>query len=124
MRGADDRYLVAAVWKDPESHARYVAERLPRLGAQAQVERDLESLDAHLVHLEPAWHAVRSRSDVRPGDLVLIQGTGGVSLVALQFVRALGGRALVLSSSDAKLARVRELGASDGINYSRVPKWD
>src|SRR4051794_12223369 len=43
-----------------------------------------------------AWHAVRFRSGVRPGDSVLIQGTGGVSLFALQFVRALGGRAIVL----------------------------
>jgi NADPH:quinone reductase-like Zn-dependent oxidoreductase len=71
-----------------------------------------------------AWHAVRFRSGVRPGDSVLIQGTGGVSLFALQFVRALGGRAIVLSSSDGKLERVRELGATDTINYSRVPAWD
>jgi NADPH:quinone reductase-like Zn-dependent oxidoreductase len=71
-----------------------------------------------------AWHAVHFRSNVRPGDSVLIQGTGGVSLFALQFVRALGGRAIVLSSSDDKLERARELGAADTINYSKVPAWD
>jgi NADPH:quinone reductase-like Zn-dependent oxidoreductase len=71
-----------------------------------------------------AWHAVRFRSGVRSGDLVLIQGTGGVSLFALQFVLALGGRAIVLSSSDEKLNRVRSLGAADVINYSQVPRWE
>jgi NADPH:quinone reductase-like Zn-dependent oxidoreductase len=71
-----------------------------------------------------AWHAVRYRSGVRSGDLVLIQGTGGVSLFALQFVMALGGRAIVLSSSDEKLNRVRSLGAADVINYSQVPRWE
>jgi NADPH:quinone reductase-like Zn-dependent oxidoreductase len=71
-----------------------------------------------------AWHAVRHRSRVRSGDLVLIQGTGGVSLFALQFVLALGGRAIVLSSSDEKLNRVRSLGAADVINYSQVPQWE
>jgi NADPH:quinone reductase-like Zn-dependent oxidoreductase len=71
-----------------------------------------------------AWHAVRFRSGVRSGDLVLIQGTGGVSLFALQFVLALGGRAIVLSSSDEKLNRVRSLCAADVINYSQVPRWE
>ena len=71
-----------------------------------------------------AWHAIRYRSSVRYGDRVLIQGTGGVSLFALQFVYALGGRAIVLSSSDQKLDRVRELGAVDTINYSRTPQWE
>src|SRR5262249_12932219 len=70
------------------------------------------------------WHPVRHRSRVRYGDSVLIQGTGGVSLFALQFVRTLGGRPIVLSSSDQKLARARELGAADTINYSRVPAWE
>ena len=55
---------------------------------------------------------------------MLVQGTGGVSLFALQFVQALGARAIVLTSSDQKLKRVRELGAAETINYSRVPEWD
>lgn len=71
-----------------------------------------------------AWHAVKYRSCVQPGDLVLIQGTGGVSLFALQFVQALGGRAIVISSSERKLDQVRGLGATDTINYSQAPAWD
>jgi NADPH:quinone reductase-like Zn-dependent oxidoreductase len=71
-----------------------------------------------------AWHAVRCRSRVSHGDSVLVQGTGGVSLFALQFVLGLGGRAIVLSSSDEKLARVQQLGAIGTINYSRIPEWE
>lgn len=71
-----------------------------------------------------AWHAVRYRSQVQPGDVVLIQGTGGVSLFALQFVLALGGRAIVLSSSDEKLDKLRALGTHEVINYKQTPEWD
>ena len=61
---------------------------------------------------------------LRAGETVLIQGTGGVSLFALQFARIAGARVIATSSSDAKLARARELGASDGINYKTTPDWD
>lgn len=71
-----------------------------------------------------AWHAVSERSRVQPGESVLIQGTGGVSLFALQFVAARGGRAIVISSRDDKLERARELGAAETINYTRVPAWE
>ena len=53
-----------------------------------------------------------------------IQGTGGVSLFALQFARLAGARVIATSSSDQKLARARELGAADGINYKTNPDWD
>ena len=55
---------------------------------------------------------------------MLTQGTGGVSLFALQFARLAGARVIATSSSDEKLAKVRELGASDGINYKTTPDWD
>jgi NADPH:quinone reductase-like Zn-dependent oxidoreductase len=55
---------------------------------------------------------------------VLVQGTGGVSLFALQFARLAGARVIATSSSDAKLAKARELGASDGINYKTTADWD
>ena len=71
-----------------------------------------------------AWHAVRRRSRVRAGDTVLIQGTGGVSLFATQFVHALGGRPLVTSSSDEKLERARALGAAETLNYRAIPAWE
>jgi NADPH:quinone reductase-like Zn-dependent oxidoreductase len=57
------------------------------------------------------------------GDTVVVQGTGGVSVFALQFAKVAGARVIVASSSDDKLARARALGASDGINYQTVPAW-
>jgi NADPH:quinone reductase-like Zn-dependent oxidoreductase len=71
-----------------------------------------------------AWNALVETGEIRPGDSVLIQGTGGVSLFALQFARLAGARVIATSSSDQKLARARELGASDGINYQSTPDWD
>jgi NADPH:quinone reductase-like Zn-dependent oxidoreductase len=70
-----------------------------------------------------AWHAV-VESGVRPGDTVLILGTGGVSLFALQFARLAGARVIATSASDEKIERVKQLGASDGINYRAMPEWD
>jgi NADPH:quinone reductase-like Zn-dependent oxidoreductase len=71
-----------------------------------------------------AWHAVTRRSRVKSGETVLIQGTGGVSLFALQFVHALGARPFVISSSDEKLEKARELGAAATVNYRKFPNWD
>jgi NADPH:quinone reductase-like Zn-dependent oxidoreductase len=71
-----------------------------------------------------AWHALVSEGGLKAGDSVLTQGTGGVSLFALQFARVLGARVLATSSSDAKLERVLKMGASDGINYKTTPDWD
>ena len=67
-----------------------------------------------------AWNAL---AGVKPGDLVLTQGTGGVSLFALQFAHAMGATAVLTSSSDEKLARARALGAQHGINYRNQPEW-
>jgi NADPH:quinone reductase-like Zn-dependent oxidoreductase len=71
-----------------------------------------------------AWHALVSSGGLKPGDTVLVQGTGGVSIFALQFARLAGARVIATSSSDAKLERVRDLGASDVINYKTTPDWD
>jgi NADPH:quinone reductase-like Zn-dependent oxidoreductase len=70
-----------------------------------------------------AWHALVTEGGVKAGDVVLTQGTGGVSVFALQFAKLLGARVIATSSSDAKLERVRQLGASDGINYKTTPEW-
>ncbi len=70
-----------------------------------------------------AWNALVTTGKLKAGDTVLVQGTGGVSLFALQFAKALGARVIATSSSDAKLKRVLELGASDGINYKTTPEW-
>ncbi len=70
-----------------------------------------------------AWRAVAVEAPVGPDDTVLVQGTGGVSIFALQFAKALGARVIVTSSSDEKLERARALGADHGINYAKNPNW-
>lgn len=70
-----------------------------------------------------AWRAVVTDGQVKPGDRVLIQGTGGVSLFALQFAKAAGATVIATSSSAAKLARLRDLGANHAINYVETPEW-
>ena len=71
-----------------------------------------------------AWNALMVIGNrVKAGDTVLCQGTGGVSILALQFAAAAGARVIVTSSSDKKLKRALALGASDGINYKTHPDW-
>jgi NADPH:quinone reductase-like Zn-dependent oxidoreductase len=70
-----------------------------------------------------AWRATQETARLRAGDTVLLQGTGGVSIFALQFAKAAGYRAIVTSSSDEKLKRARSLGADETINYRRTPEW-
>jgi NADPH:quinone reductase-like Zn-dependent oxidoreductase len=71
-----------------------------------------------------AWSALFERGrPLMAGDILLVQGTGGVALFGLQFAKAMGAKVVVLSSSDDKLARARELGADFGINYSTTPEW-
>ena len=71
-----------------------------------------------------AWHALFENAPSAPGDSVVIQGTGGVSIFALQFAVAAGLRTIVTSSSDEKLARTRQMGASETINYKTTPDWE
>ena len=70
-----------------------------------------------------AWTAIVVEGRAKPGDSVLVQGTGGVSLFALQFARLCGARVTVVSGSDAKLARAKALGAESGFNYRTTPEW-
>jgi len=71
-----------------------------------------------------AWNALVEHGEIRAGDTVLVQGTGGVSIFALQIARMFGARVIATSSSDEKLARAKALGAADGINYKLRPDWD
>jgi NADPH:quinone reductase-like Zn-dependent oxidoreductase len=70
-----------------------------------------------------AWRALFVDGAVQPGSTVLVQGSGGVSVFALQFAKAAGARVIATSSSDAKLEKLRALGADDLINYKAVPAW-
>jgi NADPH:quinone reductase-like Zn-dependent oxidoreductase len=71
-----------------------------------------------------AWNSLVEQGDVRAGDTVLLLGTGGVSIFALQFANLLGARAIITSSSNEKLARAKTLGAWQTINYGDTPDWD
>jgi NADPH:quinone reductase-like Zn-dependent oxidoreductase len=71
-----------------------------------------------------AWNALVTQGKLKAGDTVLIQGTGGVSIFALQFAKILGARVIATSSSNAKLERVKQMGASEGINYKETPNWE
>ena len=70
-----------------------------------------------------AWRALFEEARLKPGDTVLVQGTGGVSIFALQFARLAGATVIATSSSDDKLERARALGADHTINYRSVPEW-
>jgi len=70
-----------------------------------------------------AWRALIVNGGLRPGDSVLVQGSGGVSVFALQLAKALGATVIATSSSDEKLERLRALGADHAINYRTHEKW-
>ena len=70
-----------------------------------------------------AWNALHY-AGVTAGETVLLHGTGGVSIFALQFAKALGVYVIITSSSDAKLRRAKELGADYLINYHTTPNWE
>jgi NADPH:quinone reductase-like Zn-dependent oxidoreductase len=70
-----------------------------------------------------AWRALFEDADLQPGETVVLQGTGGVSIFGLQFAHAAGLRTLITSSSDEKLARAKSMGAHHLANYRQEPAW-
>jgi len=70
-----------------------------------------------------AFNALFKLADLQPDEFVLLEGTGGVSIFGLQFALAADARAIITSSSDAKIERARELGAFGTVNYRTVPEW-
>lgn len=92
----------------------------------------LVSIPAHLTYEEAAtlpcagvtaWVGLFKRGRLEAGDFVLLEGTGGVSVFGLQLAAAAGAKPIITSSSDAKLARARELGAFGTVNYRTHPEW-
>lgn len=71
-----------------------------------------------------AWNGLFNRGGMQPGDYVLLEGTGGVSLLGLSLAVADGARPIITSSHDDKLARARALGAIGGVNYRTTPDWE
>lgn len=95
-------------------------------------ESELVEAPAHLSDVEAAtlcgagitaWRSITVEGDLQPGEIVVLQGTGGVSVFGLQLAKMRGAIAIMTSSSDAKLERVRELGADHTINYREQPDW-
>jgi NADPH:quinone reductase-like Zn-dependent oxidoreductase len=71
-----------------------------------------------------AWNALVVQGKLKPGESVVIMGTGGVALFALQIAKSLGARVILLSSSDEKLEKTRQMGADERVNYTENPDWD
>lgn len=95
-------------------------------------EEGVSKVPAHLSDVEAAtlpcaaltaWSALVTCSNTRPGDRVLIQGCGGVALFAVAFAKILGAHVTVISSSDERIERVRQLGADAAVNYRTTPEW-
>lgn len=95
-------------------------------------ESALVAMPEHLGYVEAAtlpcagvtaWNSLFVEGALRAGDSVLLLGTGGVSIWALQLAKAAGLRTIVTSSSDSKLDRARSLGATETINYRATPEW-
>ena len=71
-----------------------------------------------------AWQGLMTQGGLQAGDTILVLGTGGVSIFALQFAAIAGARTIITSSSDAKLEHARQLGAAECINYRTTPDWE
>jgi NADPH:quinone reductase-like Zn-dependent oxidoreductase len=71
-----------------------------------------------------AWYALVDYGQIKPGETVLVQGTGGVSIFAVQLATALGAKVIVTSSRDENLQAAKKLGAVAGVNYKTHPKWE
>ena len=71
-----------------------------------------------------AWHSLVTDGHISAGQTVVVLGTGGVSIFALQFAKMHGARVVITSSNDAKLARAKTLGADEVINYRTTPDWE
>nr|WP_246438870.1 NAD(P)-dependent alcohol dehydrogenase [Novosphingobium piscinae] len=109
------------------THDGWLAEFI-RVPAAALVKVPAELSDEQVAPLSAsaltAWHAVVEVGQVKPGDLVLALGTGGVAIWALKIAKAAGARVAITSSSDTKLAQARALGADITINYATHPDWE
>jgi NADPH:quinone reductase-like Zn-dependent oxidoreductase len=112
-------HLGARVDGVARDHAVFSAVGLSRLPDETS---DLEAATLPCAGLT-AWSSLFVARATQPGDVIVVQGTGGVSIAALQFAKAAGATVLVTSSTDAKLARAKSLGADHLINYRKTPDW-
>jgi NADPH:quinone reductase-like Zn-dependent oxidoreductase len=117
----------AAKWKVPGESVDGYAREYACMPAHAFTKAPAGYTPAEAATLTCAgvtsWRGLVVAGQVKPGDTVLILGTGGVSLFALQFAKAAGAQVIATSSSEEKLEKLRRLGADNVINYKAVPEW-
>lgn len=109
----------------PLLHGTFAEYMLARANSLVAVPAHLSDVEAACLPFAglTAWRAIVEQGRIQAGDVVLIQGTGGIPLAALQFAKQLGAIVIVSSKSDDKLERARELGADHVINYLSTPEW-
>lgn len=118
----------------PAHHARALGGTIDGMLAQEVVldENAWVEMPSHLSFEESstlpcagvtAYHALFESAHIGPGDTVLVQGTGGVSVFALQLAKAAGARVIATSKSDVKRERARKLGADHVVDYQATPAW-
>lgn len=113
---------VRVAWQTPGVMAEYVC--IPEHGlVKAPSNLSFGETATLPIAAVTAWHALINQACLRPGQTVLTQGTGGVSLFALQIAKAAGARVIATTGSDEKVERLKSMGASATINYNDFPDW-
>lgn len=113
---------VRVAWQTPGIMSEYTC--IPEYGlVSAPSNLSFEETATLPIAALTAWHALINQAGLRIGHTVLTQGTGGVSLFALQIAKAAGARVIATTSNDEKAARLKTTGADAVINYSRNPNW-
>lgn len=114
--------LIRVGWQSPGVMAEYVC--LPEHGlVKAPENLSYEETATLPIAALTAWHALINQANLQLGQTVLVQGTGGVSLFALQIAKAAGARVIATTSSNEKAERLKALGADAVINYNEYPQW-
>ncbi|SHF64563.1 zinc-dependent alcohol dehydrogenase family protein [Pedobacter caeni] len=114
--------LIRVGWQSPGVMAEYVC--LPEHGlVKAPENLSFEETATLPVAALTAWHALINQANLQLGQTVLVQGTGGVSLFALQIAKAAGARVIATTSNNEKAERLKALGADAVINYNEHPQW-
>lgn len=123
-KGAIDRESnrIRVAWQTPGVMSEYVS--IPECGlVKAPENLSFEETATLPIAALTAWHALINQANLRLGQTVLVQGTGGVSLFALQISKAAGAKVIATTSNNEKAERLKALGADAVINYNNYPNW-
>lgn len=113
---------VRVAWQTPGVLAEYVC--IPEYGlVKAPDNLSFEETATLPIAALTAWHGLINQAKLQLGQIVLVQGTGGVSLFALQLAKASGAKVIATTSSKEKVQKLKEIGADEVINYTQYPEW-